>query len=212
MPDPIHEGGRVVRRLLIVGLLIAGALAGAAAWWLNQPLALNADRVDLSIEPGTSPRGVAQAVLEAGVDVHPAPLFWWFRFPGRPGRSGPAAMSWSAGSRREACCACWCAAKRPCAASRWWKAGTGARCARPWPGPNSSNPTARTFPTTMIMSRLGRAGIPAEGRFFPDTYTYAKGSSDLAVLRAPCMPWTGSWTPPGRSAHRYAAEDPEPRH
>jgi cell division protein YceG involved in septum cleavage len=34
-----------------------------------------------------------------------------------------------------------------------------------------------------IMQQLGRPGVPAEGRFFPDTYAYAKGSSDLAVLR-----------------------------
>ena len=33
------------------------------------------------------------------------------------------------------------------------------------------------------MEKLGKAGTPAEGRFFPDTYTYAKGSSDLAVLK-----------------------------
>ncbi len=33
------------------------------------------------------------------------------------------------------------------------------------------------------MAALGRPGVPAEGRFFPDTYTYAKGSSDMAVLR-----------------------------
>jgi len=33
-----------------------------------------------------------------------------------------------------------------------------------------------------IMQQLGMAGIAAEGRFFPDTYTYAKGSSDTAVL------------------------------
>ena len=26
-------------------------------------------------------------------------------------------------------------------------------------------------------------GIPAEGRFFPDTYSYSKGSTDIAVLR-----------------------------
>ena len=25
--------------------------------------------------------------------------------------------------------------------------------------------------------------MPAEGRFFPDTYSYAKGSTDIAVLR-----------------------------
>jgi UPF0755 protein len=27
--------------------------------------------------------------------------------------------------------------------------------------------------------------VPAEGRFFPDTYAYSRGVSDLTVLRAP---------------------------
>jgi len=30
---------------------------------------------------------------------------------------------------------------------------------------------------------LGRPGVAAEGRFFPDTYAYARGSSDVDVLR-----------------------------
>ena len=34
-----------------------------------------------------------------------------------------------------------------------------------------------------IMTALGRPGVAAEGRFFPDTYAYAKGSSDLAVMK-----------------------------
>ena len=33
------------------------------------------------------------------------------------------------------------------------------------------------------MEQLGRAGLAPEGRFFPDTYTYSKGSSDTAVLK-----------------------------
>ena len=33
------------------------------------------------------------------------------------------------------------------------------------------------------MVALGRPGVHPEGRFFPDSYTYAKGSSDLAVMR-----------------------------
>jgi UPF0755 protein len=35
----------------------------------------------------------------------------------------------------------------------------------------------------LIMQKLGKPGVAAEGRFFPDTYTYAKGSSDLGVLK-----------------------------
>ncbi len=34
-----------------------------------------------------------------------------------------------------------------------------------------------------IMARLGREGEHPEGRFFPDTYRYRKGISDLALLR-----------------------------
>jgi UPF0755 protein len=33
------------------------------------------------------------------------------------------------------------------------------------------------------MQLLGRPGVAPEGRFFPDTYTYSKGSSDVKVLQ-----------------------------
>jgi UPF0755 protein len=33
------------------------------------------------------------------------------------------------------------------------------------------------------MEKLGRPDLKPEGRFFPDTYNYAKGSSDLALLQ-----------------------------
>jgi UPF0755 protein len=34
-----------------------------------------------------------------------------------------------------------------------------------------------------LMQQIGKPGVAAEGRFFPDSYTYAKGSTDLAVLQ-----------------------------
>jgi len=33
------------------------------------------------------------------------------------------------------------------------------------------------------MAQLGAPGVPAEGRFFPDTYAYSRGASDIAVLQ-----------------------------
>jgi len=64
-------------------LLVLTLLGGAAAWWLNQPLSLAAETLDLSIEPGTSVRGVAQAVNDAGAKVDPGLLYWWFRLSGK---------------------------------------------------------------------------------------------------------------------------------
>jgi UPF0755 protein len=34
-----------------------------------------------------------------------------------------------------------------------------------------------------LMKLLGREGVAPEGRFFPDTYTYGKGTSDVKVLQ-----------------------------
>ena len=34
-----------------------------------------------------------------------------------------------------------------------------------------------------VMALMGAPGQPAEGRFFPDTYAYNRGSHDLAVLK-----------------------------
>jgi UPF0755 protein len=42
-------------------------------------------------------------------------------------------------------------------------------------------------------------GRAAEGRFFPDTYTYAKGSSDWPCCAVRCMPWIAVWPMPGRA-------------
>ena len=36
---------------------------------------------------------------------------------------------------------------------------------------------------TDLMAALGLPGVPAEGRFFPDTYLYSRGVSDLTVLK-----------------------------
>jgi UPF0755 protein len=44
-------------------------------------------------------------------------------------------------------------------------------------------PDSQALAPADIMSHLGKPGVPAEGHFFPDTYTYSKGSSDLAVLK-----------------------------
>ena len=35
----------------------------------------------------------------------------------------------------------------------------------------------------LIMEKLGKPGLHPEGRFFPDTYTYVKGSTDLHLLQ-----------------------------
>jgi UPF0755 protein len=171
-----------VRRLFGLFVVLV-ALAGAgAAWWLNHGLRLNSETVDLSIEAGTSARGVVQAAIDSGIDTHPFLLYWWFRLSGdsRQIKAGSYEINQGATPRSlldklvrgdEALRAVtlvegWTFKQMREALSKAEQLG---------------QETYRLEPD-LIMKSLGRPGIHPEGRFFPDTYTYAKGSSDLAVL------------------------------
>ena len=70
----------------MLALLLVVLAAGAALWWLTRPLPLAAERVELSIEPGTLPRDVALAWVAAGVKTEPLLLYAWFRFSGQAQR------------------------------------------------------------------------------------------------------------------------------
>jgi UPF0755 protein len=47
----------------------------------------------------------------------------------------------------------------------------------------SLKPQTKDMADDAIMAALGTPGTHPEGRFFPETYTYSKGSSDLALLK-----------------------------
>ena len=74
---------RFVLTVFLLALLACLGAGAAGLWWVYQPLRLRAPTVDLSIEPGTLPRGVARAVADAGVDVNTDLLYLWFRVSGQ---------------------------------------------------------------------------------------------------------------------------------
>jgi len=169
-----------VRRILIlVVLLVAGAL-----WWLNQPLSINTETLDLSIEPGTSPRAVAQAAADAGVHVSPLLLYWCFRLSGdaRKIKAGNYELEQGVTTpwrllqmlvRGEE------SLRSVTLVEGWnWRQVRAVLAQAEQLKPTSANMTDE-----MIMAELDHPNTPPEGRFFPDTYTYAKGASDLSVLR-----------------------------
>jgi UPF0755 protein len=124
------------RRLLgaIGALLLLCALAAASAWWwLDRPLPLAAPSVELSIEPGTTPRDVANGWVEAGVQVHPELLYQWFRWSGQARRIRAGSYEVESGITPRLLLAKMVQGDETLEKLRWWKAGPGARCARHLP-------------------------------------------------------------------------------
>ena len=172
-----------MRRFLVVAGLVVALLAGATGWWLQQPLAISGESVELSIEPGTAPRAVAQAVADAGVHVNPLLLYAWFRLSGdaRQIRAGNYDIEAGLTPRRllQKLVRGEEALRSLTLVEGWnWRQVRDALAHAEFLKPES-----RDLTDAQIMERLGRVDLPPEGRFFPDTYTYSRGSSDLKVLQ-----------------------------
>ncbi len=174
---------RALIRALIFLLLLAAAAAGGAWWWLNQPLQLAQPNLELEIEPGTTPRGVAQNVVKAGVQTDARLLYAWFRFSGQDRAIKAGNYELSTGvtpyellqklARGEE------SLRAMTLVEGWnWRQVRAALAREEFLKQDSA-----ALSDEALMTALGRTGVAPEGRFFPDTYTYAKGSSDMAVLR-----------------------------
>jgi len=176
-------GFRLLGRLLALAALAAALAAGAAWWWLQQPLTLAAPTVELSIEPGTSPRDVAAGWVQAGVQTPPWLLYEWFRWSGQARRIRAGSYEIETGATPRQLLDKMVQGDETLEMLRlidgWTMRQVRAELAR---APHLKQ-VAAALSDAELMTALGRPGVPAEGRFFPDTYAYSRGVSDLTVLR-----------------------------
>ena len=166
----------------LVLLAVVGA-AGAAAWWLNRPLDLSAESVEVSIEPGTSPRDIALAWVQAGVQASPRWLYEWFRWSGQSRKIRAGSYEIGAGVTPIALLNKMVRGDETLAVVRLIEGWTFRQFRAELAKADSLKPTTATLTDEQLMQALGAPGIAPEGRFHPDTYAYSKGSSDLAVLK-----------------------------
>jgi UPF0755 protein len=166
---------------LTLGMVLV--IAVAAAWWVIRPLPMATQTVDLSVDAGSTPRMVANQIAEDGIDVSPTLMYCLFKFSGQAKliRAG----SYEIANTTNA----WDLLQKLVRGEENLKAITLVEGwnLRQWRQALAKAEFLKhdTHGDTdeELMRRLGRPELPAEGRFFPDTYMYGKGSSDVAVLR-----------------------------
>ena len=174
---------KALRRFLLLVALLVLAAGGAAFWWLHQPIALPSDTVDLSIAPGRTPRGVAEDVAATGAAADARLLYWWFRLSGQDRLIRAGSYELERGITPRGLLAKLVrgdeAMRFVVLVEGWNWRQVRAALARA----ELLRPDTAGLDDAAVMALLGRPGVAPEGRFFPDTYTYSKGSPDAAVLR-----------------------------
>ncbi|HOM15323.1 MAG TPA: endolytic transglycosylase MltG [Rubrivivax sp.] len=165
-------------------LLLLAAIAAAAVWlWLQRPLPLAAPTVELSIEPGTSPRQVAQAWVDAGVQASPTLLYQWFRWSGQDRRIRAGSYQIGSGTTPRQLLDKMVQGDEWLEKLRLGEGWTWRQVRAALAGAPSLKPATQGLSEAELLQALGDAAGSIEGRFFPDTYVYSRGVSDLTVLK-----------------------------
>jgi UPF0755 protein len=167
--------------LALLALLLAAG-GGAALYWLNQPLTLRQDPVELQIEPGAAPREIAANLVEAGVQTRPWLLYQWFRWSGEARRIRAGSYEFGAGITPVALLRKIVNGDETLATLRLLEGWTFRQVRAELARSADLRHDSAGMDEAQLMAALGAPGVPAEGRFFPDTYAFSKGSSDLHLL------------------------------
>ena len=170
---------------LIFSVLLLCTLLGAAQmlWWVMAPLSINAPVVELSIEPGTPVKQIAQEIVKSGVDMPATALYLMFRLSGQAKqiRAGSYEISRSdtgldllekiiRGQEN----------LRALTLVEGWNMNQFRALLDKSEGLRHDS---LGMTDQEIMTMLGHPNLSAEGRFYPDTYTYGKGTSDKNILK-----------------------------
>jgi len=170
-------------RIVLFALVVGGAAAGAVAWWLQQPLPLASDSVELSIEQGELPRDIATGWVKAGVQAPPWALYQWFRWSGQAKRIRAGSYEIGPGTTPVTLLEKMVRGDETLATVRLIEGWTFRQFRAELAKADALKPTTAAMSDAQIMEAIGSPGQLPEGRFYPDTYAYSKGSADLAVLK-----------------------------
>ena len=163
--------------------VLAALLGGAALWWLNHDLQPGSQPLELAVDPGTTPRGVAQAVQDAGARVNPLLLYGWFRLSGQSRQIRAGNYEIEPGSTPRSLLRKLVRGEESLRSVTLVEGWTLRQVRAALQKEELLRPDTQGLAPEKIMEALGLPGVPAEGRFYPDTYSYARGSSDLALLK-----------------------------
>jgi UPF0755 protein len=171
----------------LVGLVVlALALAAAVYFWVQGPMPLRASSatpVDLTIAPGTSAKAIAQAVADAGVEASPTLLYAWFRLSGQSRLMRAGSYEIAPGTSPERLLSMLVRGEESLRTLTMVEGWNWRQVRQALAKAEHLVPDSRTLSDEVLMTQLGRPGVAPEGRFYPDTYSYTKGTSDMAVLQ-----------------------------
>ena len=172
-----------LKRLVVLAILIALAAAGGVVWWAQQPVSLPAPSLEVVIKPNSSVISVGKQLASAGVGVQPQLFSLVARATGNAKSLKAGGYELEAGAtplsildkmaRGEV--THYVVTVIEGWSMRQMRAAVDAE-------PALKHDTVGLSDAD-LMRKIGAPEANPEGLFFPDTYLFARGSSDVELYR-----------------------------
>lgn len=174
----------MIKKAFLLLIIVALAIGGGVAWWARQPIIdPEQQAIDFTIAPGSGVNSSTQQIAAAGVPVNPTLLALLARITGKSARLKAGSYELKPGTtplrlidqlvRGEF-------AQEMLAIIEGWSFKQMRQAIAAHPA--LKHDTAE-LSDQALMAKIGSEFQRPEGLFFPDTYLFAKGSSDLQVYK-----------------------------
>src|SRR5947207_4960923 len=174
---------RLFRALVIVAVLALGAAGAVAFVWYRQPIPLPTSPFEFEVPSGATLAAVARQLRDAGVIPHPYALIALARVRGVDRTIKAGSYEVGDGITLPQLLATLTQGDVTQSSLTIVEGTTFADLMR-WLGETAEIAhTLADLPETELLARLGVAEKSPEGLLLPDTYFYANGSSDAALLK-----------------------------
>ena len=178
---------RTTRLILLVLLVVAAAALAAAVLvgnaWYRKPLTLPQSTYDFDVRNGASLASVARSLHAAGVIPHPLALTALARFRGVDRTIKAGSYEIEPGVTLPRLLAMLTEGDVTQKAITIVEGSTFAQLKRALASDPDIAHRVADLPDAELLAKVGATEAAPEGLFFPDTYYFASGSSDLAVLK-----------------------------
>ncbi|CAN7323306.1 endolytic transglycosylase MltG [Pseudoduganella sp. LjRoot289] len=172
-----------IKKTIVLGFLVAAAAGGGFAWWAKQPITTEEPAIEFTIAPGSGAHAAGQQIAEAGIPIEPLLFNLLARFTEKSGKLKAGAYELKPNTtplklidqlvRGEF-------AQEQLTIIEGWTFRQMRQAVAAHRGLKHDTVAMSDKELMAVVSPEFKA---PEGLFFPDTYLFAKGSSELAIFR-----------------------------
>jgi len=172
-----------IKKLLVTGVVVTLAAAGGFSWWAKHSLTTSGEPIEFTINPGSGVAASAQQMVAAGVPINPTMFVLLARLTGDAARIKAGSYELKPNTSPRGLLTQLVRGEFAQEAITIIEGWTFRQMRQAIGSHNRLKHDTVKLSDQELMGKISTEFKEPEGLFFPDTYLFAKGSSEIEIYR-----------------------------